>query len=88
MRASANLNHLWFENTSILGALRNQGDIARDIGWDVSGSAIWRPHANQNIIFRLSAAALFPGQGFRQLFTNEPRNRGYYSVLFNATVSY
>ncbi|MBX9727507.1 MAG: hypothetical protein K2X31_01240, partial [Sphingopyxis sp.] len=88
VRVSANINHLWFDDTSILEVLRNQGDINRDIGWDASVSGIWRPNANQNIVFRLSAAALIPGEGFEELFTNQPRYAAYYSVLANATFTF
>jgi hypothetical protein len=87
-RVSANVNHLWFHRTEILEALRMQGTIRRDIGFDVSAAAIWRPLATQNVVFRLSAAALHAGTGFRDLFTNQDRDRVYYSVLFNAIVSY
>jgi hypothetical protein len=88
LRLSANANHLWFENTSSLEALRNEGSIPREIGWDVSTSAIWRPWANQNAVVRLSAAALLPGKGFRDLFDNQNGNRNYYSVLANVVFSY
>ncbi len=82
-RLSANFNHLWFENTAVLEVLRNQGPIPREIGWDASFSAIWRPRANQNIVGRLSAATLIPGRGFQALFTNSPRANAYVSVLAN-----
>jgi len=88
LRLSANANHLWFQNTATLQALRNEGSIARSIGWDLSTAAIWRPHATQNIVFRLSGATLLPGAGFRDLFTNSERNRNYYSVLANLILSY
>jgi hypothetical protein len=87
-RLSANANHLWFANTATLQVLRNEGSIPNDIGWDVSAAAIWRPKATQNIVLRLSAAALLPGEGFKDLFTNRDRNRSYYSVLANLIVSY
>jgi len=87
-RLSVNANHLWFENTASLQALRNEGSIPRDVGWDVSASTIWRPKATQNIVFRLSGAALLPGKGFRDLFDNQNGNRNYYSVLANLVVSY
>ncbi|MDB5721869.1 MAG: hypothetical protein JWP15_2487, partial [Alphaproteobacteria bacterium] len=67
-RLSGNVNHLWFANTAILQALRNEGSIPRDIGWDVSVAAIWRPKFTQNLVFRASAALLSPGAGFRDLF--------------------
>ncbi|CAD7340619.1 hypothetical protein FIM10_15610 [Sphingomonadales bacterium 56] len=88
LRLSANANHLWFQNTATLRALRNEGSIPKSIGWDLSTAAIWRPHATQNIVFRLSGATLLPGAGFRDLFTNSERNRNYYSVLGNLILSY
>ena len=88
LRLSANANHLWFQNTATLQALRNEGSIPKAIGWDLSTAAIWRPHATQNIVFRLSGATLLPGAGFRDLFTNSERNRNYYSVLGNLILSY
>lgn len=87
-RVSANINHLWFENTRVIEVLRNQGSISRDIGWDVSVSGIWRPLATQNIVARLSAAALVPGKGFDELFGNSPRYPAYYSVLANVTLAF
>lgn len=88
VRLSANANHLWFANTRVLETLRNEGSIPRDIGWDLSAAAIWRPAATQNIVFRLSAAVLQPGAGFRDLFTNFDRNHRYYSVLANVVLRY
>jgi hypothetical protein len=87
-RLSANANYLWFENTSNLRVLRSEGSIPKDIGCDLSAAAIWRPKATQNIIFRLSAAALLPGKGFKDLFTNRPRDKQYYSLLANVILSY
>ena len=88
IRLSANANHLWFENTSSLRVLRSEGSIPKDIGFDLSAAAIWRPKATQNIVFRLSAAALHPGKGFKDLFTNRPRDRQYYSLLANVILTY
>jgi hypothetical protein len=88
VRISTNINHLWFENTAPLKALRVEGSIPRDIGWDLSTAAIWRPKATQNIVFRLSAAVLAPGKGFKDLFANQPKNNVYCSVLANAIVTF
>ena len=57
-------------------------------GVDLSAAAVWRPKATQNIVMRLSAAALLPGKGFRDLFDNSNGNRNYYSVLANVILSY
>jgi hypothetical protein len=88
IRLSLNANHLWFHRTEVLQELRMQGTIRRDIGWDLSAAAIWRPFATQNIVFRLSGAVLQPGTGFRDLFTNAPQDDRFYSVLLNTIVSY
>jgi hypothetical protein len=88
LRVSGNANHLWFEDTATLQALRNEGSIPAAIGWDLSVAAIWRPKATQNLVFRLSAAALLPGRGFRDLFDNFNGHRNYYSVLANVIVAY
>lgn len=88
LRLSGNANHLWFQNTATVQALRNQGAIPTPIGWDLSAAAIWRPKATQNIVARFSAATLRPGRGFRDLFDNAQRHRGYYSVLANVVLSY
>ena len=87
-RLSANANHLWFEDTSTLQVLRNEGSIPKDIGFDLSASAIWRPHANQNIVFRLSAATLLAGDGFKDLFTARGGGREFVSILANVVLTY
>lgn len=88
LRLSANANHLWFENTATLRALRMEGSIPREIGWDVSLAAIYRPKMVQNAVFRLSAAVFDPGEGFSDLFSNNQGDDRYYSVLFNAILSF
>ncbi|WP_184018571.1 hypothetical protein [Sphingobium boeckii] len=87
-RISTNANHLWFANTATLKALRTEGSIPRDIGWDLSTAAIWRPKATQNIVLRLSAAVLQPGKGFKDLFANNDRDKRYLSVLFNGILAF
>lgn len=87
-RISANANHLWFEDTSSLQALRVEGSIPKDIGFDLSAAAIYRPKANQNIVFRLSGAALKSGAGFKDLFDNLNGGSTYYSILANVILTY
>ncbi|MBT8431469.1 MAG: hypothetical protein KJP27_03150, partial [Altererythrobacter sp.] len=76
------------ENTATIEVLRNEGSIPRDIGWDLSAAAIWRPKATQNIVFRLSAATLFSGDGFRDLFDKLGGGSYHYSILANAVLTY
>ncbi|HET6523069.1 hypothetical protein [Sphingopyxis sp.] len=88
LRVSTNFNHLWFENTSSLQALRMEGSIPKDIGFDLSVATIWRPKATQNIVGRLSGAVLLPGKGFKDLFDNKQKNDAYVSILANVILSF
>jgi hypothetical protein len=88
LRVSANVNQLWFANTSTLQVLRNEGTIPRSIGTDASVSAIYRPKASQNIIFRLSGAVLQAGSGFKDLFASTGRKTRFYSILGNAILAF
>ena len=88
LRLSTNINHLWFENTATLQELRNEGSIPKSLGWDMSSALIWRPSMEQNAIFRLSGALFDPGKGFTDLVTNSRGDDRYYSVLFNAILTF
>jgi hypothetical protein len=85
-RVSGNLNELWFDNTSSLQAARQQGSIGRSIGTDASVAWIYRPFFTQNIVLRLSGAALLPGSGFKDLYGTD--HSVYYSVLANVILTY
>ncbi len=87
-RLSGNANHLWFHKTETLQTLRNEGSIPRDIGWDLSLAAIYRPKATQNMVFRLSGAALLPGKGFEDLFDQTDQRDFHYSILLNAIFAF
>ena len=88
LRISGNLNRLMFADTAVVQVLRNEGSIPRDLGWDYSVSAIWRPHMTQNLVLRASAAAFEPGDGFGDLFGSSSRDSRYYSILLNAILSF
>lgn len=83
-RVSVNLNYLQFADTAVLEVARAQAPIDRAIGTDASVALTWRPLATQNIVVRLSAAALLPGEGWRQLYGDEIP----YSVLGNVVLTY
>ncbi len=83
-RISWNANHIWFDKTEVMEVARNQGGIDKAIGWDLSVASIYRPFMTQNVVFRLSAAALLPGKGYEQLFGDEIN----YSVLANLVLTY
>ena len=83
-RVSFNLNHLWFDRTESLETARNQGGIGKEIGWDLSVASIYRPLMTQNIVFRLSAAALIPGDGYEAMFDDDTQ----YTLLANLVLAY
>jgi len=85
-RVSGNLNQWWFDNTATLEAARQQASIARSIGTDASIAWIYRPYFTQNVVLRLSGAALRPGEGFKNLFGTG--HSLYYSVLANVILTY
>ena len=66
-----------------LGLSLNQS-VAKDIGQDVSLSAFYRPLVSQNIVLRLSASALIPGNGYRELYGSDVP----YSAFANLVLSY
>ncbi len=84
IRVSFNLNQLWFDDTAVLEAARNQGGIATDIGQDLSLSLTWRPLTSQNIIVRVAGSALLPGQGYKDLYGDETP----YSLFANLIFAY
>ncbi|MDJ0652951.1 MAG: hypothetical protein QNJ40_02275 [Xanthomonadales bacterium] len=83
-RLSFNVNGMWFDDTTTLEVARNQGPIDDEIGIDISAALIWRPFMSQNIVVRLSAAGMIPGQGLKDLYGDDD----YYSVLANIILNY
>lgn len=86
VRLTGNLSYLAFDETAILETLRQQGNVANSIGWDLSAAVIWRPLFNQNIVVRASAAVLFPGEGLDDLY--DDRYSVFYSALLNVALVY
>ena len=86
LRLSLNGNYLWFNETEVLQAVRQQDGIDREIGFDLSAAIIWRPFNTQNVVFRLSGATLFAGQGFKELYATD--DDIFYSALANLVLTY
>jgi len=85
LRLSFNANGLWFDATEVLEVARQQPGIPRHIGTDVSAALIWRPFMTQNVVMRLSYAALLPGSGYRALNPDQGRP---HSLLANLILTY
>ena len=87
VRVLGNISKLNFINTSSLGVLRNQAAPSKDLGTDVSLGAQYRPFMSQNVVLNVSAAALLPGKGLKQLYDEDKRGPQY-SVLVNLLLTY
>lgn len=84
LRLSFNVNNLFFAETEVLEAARNQADVEDHIGYDVSASLIYRPLMSQNIVIRASYARLIAEDGFDSLFPDD--DSGYF--LLNIVLAY
>jgi len=84
LRTTLNANTLYFADTAVIEAARNQANIDRHIGYDVSLSLTYRPLLSQNIVLRASYAKLLADKGFDALFPNE--SPSYF--LLNAVLAY
>ncbi|MDA1308059.1 MAG: hypothetical protein O2985_00485 [Proteobacteria bacterium] len=89
LRLSTNVNYMEFDDTSVLEVARNQQDIDREIGWDLSAALIYRPYFTQNVVVRLSGAVLFAGEGFHDLYgADAGEDDAFFSVLANLILTY
>ena len=88
LRLFFNANYLRFDTTASLEFLRNQAGIDHEIGYDISAALIWRPLFTQNVIFRLSGAILFAGDGFKDLYETDRSQDVFYSVLANLVLTF
>jgi len=85
LRLLANASWLTFVDPEPLELLRQQADIGKAIGFDLSAGMIYRPLFIENVVLQGSAAILVPGDGFRDLF---PDDQVYYSTLLNIILTY
>ena len=66
-----------------------QGTIRRDIGWDLSAAAIWRPQRDpERRLPPLRRGARSRAPAFATCSTTTTATGDYYSVLFNAILTY
>ncbi len=68
LRSFVNVNYLRFERTEPLELLLFQSPIRHTIGVDSSIGVRYRPPLTENISITAGAAALVPGQGFRDIY--------------------
>jgi hypothetical protein len=69
LKSFLNVNYLRFERTAPIALLLFESPIHNTIGLDSSFGFQYRPPLSENISITGGAAALFPGQGFRDIFS-------------------
>ncbi|HWF12271.1 MAG TPA: carboxypeptidase-like regulatory domain-containing protein [Candidatus Acidoferrales bacterium] len=69
LKTFLNVNYLRFEHTAPIALLLFESPIHNTIGVDTSIGFQYRPPLSENISITGGAAALFPGQGFRDIFS-------------------
>lgn len=74
MKAVFNVNFLRFHRTEPLEYILLQNHIRHDIGWDYSLGVAYRPFLINNVTLTFGASTLQTGRGFRDIFTDRPRN--------------
>jgi len=87
LRMSTNFNYLRAAYTQPLEFLRHQGNITNNLGYDLSVSFIYRPVDTQNIVFRVSGAALIPASGLRSIYQTNPGLFSGPSFLYAAMIN-
>lgn len=87
LRVLGNVSLLRFNDTQVLGVLRNQQPPSDDLGTDVSVGLQYRPLYSQNVVITGSVATLLPGRGLRELYGTD-NSPPLYSALFNVILAY
>jgi Carboxypeptidase regulatory-like domain len=70
LKGYANVNFLRFERTEVLEDILFQSPIRHTIGTDLGIGVKYRPPLTENIVLTAGAAALQPGQGFKDIYTS------------------
>ncbi|MEO6326011.1 MAG: hypothetical protein ABIT01_05005 [Thermoanaerobaculia bacterium] len=91
-----NANYLRFANVEPVETVLFQNELPQDIGIDASLGFRYRPFLNDNAIFVLGAAALFPGKGFKRIYESNcdvpgcrnPSESTRYQAFASLTLTY
>lgn len=82
LKGFLNVNYLRFEKTAPIALLLFESPIHNTIGLDYSVGFQYRPPLSENISINGGAAALSPGQGFRDLYTGKTQFSLFGDVRF------
>jgi hypothetical protein len=82
LKSFLNVNYLRFERTAPIALLLFESPIHNTIGLDTSLGFQYRPPLSENISITGGASALFPGQGFRDIFSGTTQFSLFANVRF------
>jgi carboxypeptidase family protein len=82
LKSFMNVNYLRFERTAPIALLLFESPIHNTIGVDASLGFQYRPPLSENISISGGGAALFPGQGFRDIFSGATQFSLFANVRF------
>ncbi len=82
LKALVNVNYLRFENTAPIELLLFESPIHNTIGLDSSLGFQYRPPLSENISITGGAAAVLPGQGFRDIYSGKTQFSLFANVRF------
>lgn len=85
LKAVLTANYLRFDTTETLNLVLFQSAIDREIGWDLSAGARWRPYLNQNVVVVGGIAAFLPGRGFADIYEDDS---ALYAAFANLVLTY
>ncbi|HEY7118744.1 MAG TPA: hypothetical protein VH475_19295, partial [Tepidisphaeraceae bacterium] len=84
VKAIANVSWLMFDDTRAIQEVLHDDKIGHSIGLDYSIGVSYRPFLNNNAIINIGAAALTPGNGFKDIYSSQT----LYSLFMGITLSY
>jgi hypothetical protein len=70
LKASFNVNYLRFQDTTTLRRVLFQNTVRKEIGFDYSAGAQYRPFLNDNVIVTGGVSVFTPGRGFKDILTS------------------
>ncbi len=81
LKLIANASYLAFDHVDSLELVLNQDSLGREIGYDLSVGAVWRPLLTDNVIVKGGVAALVPGHGFRDIYGAETLHSTFLELI-------
>jgi hypothetical protein len=82
LRSTVNVNYTRFHRTEPLQAVLFQSGIQKSIGVDAGFGLQYRPRVSENILFTGGVGTLFPGAGFKKLYTGQTLFSGFVQMRF------